>query len=273
MPPKRKLAKKARLMPKEKSKKQQKPFPFLSLPPELRDQIYELALTDEAITLVSKTKKNRRTVTRGPIPNDDGTWYYGSRRRRRARRAALLSQQSQQSEVQDQPNQLTPALLAVNKQVHSEALGYLYQQPIVVEDTYALHSFLASIGSNRSAVTEIVVRGWGGGRGAHKAMNFCAFPLLGLCNNLKKVVFDCEIGWYRAPERLARQLYRDGHIFFEAYGTANGGKDAAVDVLELSEWNFDKNNNWSYRRGGDSLPDKDGCKKRFQAELRKLLGC
>ncbi|KAK3104265.1 hypothetical protein LTR53_018576 [Teratosphaeriaceae sp. CCFEE 6253] len=56
----RRAAKKAKMSASvtSKPKKDGKPFPFLMLPPELRDYIYELALVDQAdLTLVSKTEK------------------------------------------------------------------------------------------------------------------------------------------------------------------------------------------------------------------------
>lgn len=64
---------------------------------------------------------------------------------------------------------------------------------------------------------------------------------------------------------MARQIYRDGHFFFEHFGAANGGKDAAIDVLEVSDSNFDK---W-YNRTENKPPEEN--QKDFEAELRKLL--
>ena len=167
---------------------------------------------------------------------------------------------------------LSPDLLAVSKQIQSEAVGYLYKQPIILEDTVALHTFLAAIGpSNRLQVTDLTVNAWGTGRGTHKAMNVAALTILAGCTNLKSIYLDCRIGWVRAPKQLALQLYRDGHYFFEAYGAANGRKDAAVDVLQLSECNYDRTNYYSWRMSADSLPASAEFKTQFQAELRKVL--
>ena len=239
-----------------KAAKNQKPFPSLLLPPELRNLIYELALTDpKGITLFCKTKNYRRTVTR-----NDFTDLESQRLRARSR----------------SQDRLVPALLAVNKQIHSEALGYLYQQPIILSDTYALHNFLSLIGSNRPMVTNLTVQGWGSGRGTNHAMNVCIFPLLGLCTNLENLFLDCTIGWVRTPQGLARQIYRDGHYFLEAYGRAKGRKDAGVDVLELRDSNFDRDGystSWWSRRRHVVLPEKDEFRTQFQAELRKMLGC
>ncbi|TKA60855.1 hypothetical protein B0A55_11773 [Friedmanniomyces simplex] len=265
---KRKVAKKAKGA--AKPKKNEKPFPFTRLPAELRDHIYELALTDDdGITLISKTKHYRRTVGPGPIvDNDNGGWHYDRRRRRRH---AIRLSQSQESQGPPARNGLTPALLAVSKQLHAEGINYLYQQSIILEDTYALHSFLATIGSNRLRVTDLTVKAWGTSRGAHKAMNFCSFTLLAGCTTLKKLFLDCTLGWRRDPKGLARQIYRDGLYFLEAYGAANGGKGAAVDILELSDANYDKTQGWA--RNQTVLPEKDGFKEQCQGELKRLLGC
>ncbi|KAK5136680.1 hypothetical protein LTR08_002333 [Meristemomyces frigidus] len=249
-----------------KAAKNYKPFPFMRLPAELRDIIYEMALTDPAgITLIAKTKDFRRTVGRGDIPDREYGGYY------RRRRQPPPSQETKPALTHDG---LVPALLAVNKQIHSEALGYLYQQPLVFTDTHALHSFLCVIGTNRAQATHLTVKGWGHGRGTHHAMNAAVFPLLGLCTKLETLFLDCEIGWIRNPQGLARQIFRDGHHFFEAYGSANGSKDAGVDVLELRESNFDRDLiNGGWRDRNKELPEKREFKTQFRAELTRLLGC
>ncbi|KAK5108113.1 hypothetical protein LTR62_008767 [Meristemomyces frigidus] len=159
-------AKKAKLIAKTPKKKQNaKPFRFLDLSAELRNRIYELALIDpNGISLVAKTKSFRRTVRRGLVlDNEDGESYWNSRRRNRCHASEHGGEAGFQLPV------LVPALLAVNKQIYAEAIGYLYQQAIAVEDTYALHTFVAGLGSHSSRVVHLTVKGWGHGRGTHKA--------------------------------------------------------------------------------------------------------
>lgn len=213
------------------------------------------------ITLVSKTKSYRRTVARGPIENDAAD--------------AVDDGQLQGTGHTHGPNQLIPNLLAVNKQIYSEAIGYLYMQPVIVEDTYALHSFLATIGSHRSKVTNIIVRNYGCGRGTHKAMNFCAFTLLATCVNLRSIFLDCEVVWDRTPKNLARRIYRDANYFLNEVGLAKGRRDAAIDLLQLNEWNFDRSRSrsWYMRTRNVEIPGQEGFKREFQTELRKLLRC
>ena len=240
----------------------------MSLPPELRDWIYELALTDDnGITLVSKTKAFRRTIARSPLQTIEGNYYC------RMRHARQQLGQKIDKDVEPEANPLAPNLLAVNKQIYSEGIGYLYKQSIILEDTMALHTFLAAIGpTNRLQLTDVTVRGWGNGRGTHKAMNVAALMMLAGCTNLRIFNLDCRIGWLRQPKHLAQQLYRDGHYFFEAYGAANGKKDAAVEVLQLDSWNFDRDNWFGWRGSADALPEKEKFKASFQKELKRLLG-
>ena len=234
----------------------------MSLPAELRDYIYELALTDEdGLALVSKTKGFRRTITRGIIYEDEVRYRYNNRQL-----------PVDEGDATPTYNPLSPSLLAVSKQINSEAISYLYKQQLVFEDTMSLHTFLTAIGpSNRLQLTNVTVKAWGNGRGTHKAMNVAALSMLAGCTNLQSLNLDCNIGWTRTPIQLARQIYRDGHYFLEAYGTANGRMDAAIEVLRLSEWNYNRDNYYSWRRSSSSLPGPDEFKKQFQAELRKLL--
>lgn len=152
-----------------------------------------------------------------------------------------------------------------------EGVAWLYQQRLILQDTMTLHTFLAAIGpSNRKVVTDIVVEGWGEGRGTHKAMNVAGLTSLADCTNLKSFRLDCRIPWRRQMRDLARQLYRDGHFFFEQFGAANSRKDAVVDVLELSDDNFEGGAGWLWhpRTGLSSVEEN---KEAFGAELRRLL--
>lgn len=214
------------------------------------------------MTLVSVTKAQRRTVRRGEIISDEHYYHH----RGGIRMDGTDSLPAQQTS-------LVPNLLAVNKQIHAEATAWLYQQPIILEDTMALHTFIAAIGpANRNAVTDIVVKGWGCGRGTHKAMNVAGMTILADCPNLKRFQLDCDISWRRGPKSIARQLYRDGHYFFERFGAVKRRKDAILDVLQLSECNFDQAGYWGYV-AKDSKEDVENLKKAYAAEMKKLLGC
>lgn len=203
--------------------------------------IYEYALTDNQVGIVAKTKAHRRTITRS----------------------------SAIDQVQ-YTNAFIPALLAVNKQINNEAATFLYRQPFIVEDTYALHSFLATIGpGNCAKLSDITVKAFGGGRGAHKAMNFAAFVLLSSCTNLESLMFDAYMRWHGGPKLLARTVYREGFHFLQAYGTAKGDIHAAVSIIKLSQINFSGSHDaW---RHSIVLLNETEFELKYQEELKGLL--
>ncbi|WPH05092.1 Hypothetical protein R9X50_00799100 [Acrodontium crateriforme] len=253
--------KKSKVTPK--APKKIKTFPFLSLPRELRDEIYEYALTDSsAVFLVSKTKIYRRCVERGPV----APCSYRARMLLKRQSRRQYPAESEISVAETTPNPFRPALLATCKQIHEEAINLLYGQEFVVADTLALHSFIAGIGpENRKRLIDITVNTVGTSRGTHKAMNFASLTALAACVNLKVLGFECNNGGYRGDGKsIARQIYRDGHYFFEAYGAANGAKDAAVDILNFPDNHFTR----SWRQTSrDSKTEKEA----FDKELRRLL--
>ncbi|KAK4503210.1 hypothetical protein PRZ48_006638 [Zasmidium cellare] len=271
--------KRARLTASKPKKAKREPaFRFLDLPAELRDEIYDLALTEpDGITLVAKTKKFRRIVTRGPITTQDDDYYYGLQRRRRYYWGYRNDGNNSQTTVIGQPTrQLVPNLLAVNKQIRDEASSILYKQEIVLESTTALHIFITSIGAyNRQLLSDITIKGWGAGRGVTKGHNFAALSILATCTNLKSLFVDCAVGCYRTPKRLARQIFRDSHYFLEAFGAANGRYDAAVDILVFDdERQFNKNARTRYYERTSQTQEREADpekKKEFEDELRKLL--
>lgn len=241
-----------------KKKKKQEPFRFLDLTAELRNEIYELALVEpNGLTLLSRTKSSRRSVTRGAISIIENQYYYGKSRRCRWYSGSATSTEAHHDRM------LVPNLLAVNQQIREEASSYLYKQDIILEDTTALLQFIATIGPyNRQLVNHIVVRGWGGGKflaayttrtrvdladtleggGVTRGHNFSALTMLASCTNLDSLYFDCTIGhhWESKPlQKLAGQIYRDAHHFLEAYARVNG-LDSALKVIQFGDRQFAK---------------------------------
>ncbi|OTA32549.1 hypothetical protein BTJ68_06780 [Hortaea werneckii EXF-2000] len=263
-PPKLQATKKFKKTRKKDSKKTN-PFPFMELPPEIRDLIYEFALTDSTdMAIVAHIQNKRRTVARRAIHGN--TLISAPRNTKKRKR-------SKQTTNDGEPCGLAPALLAVSKQLHTEAVGFLYHQPLIFEEPHALHSFLAGIGSHREYIRDVVLQHWGYRRGTKNAMNFAAFPLLGLCTNLKSLTFESAIGLRTRlnaqPEKVAELVYRNMHFFLEAYGAAKGRRDAAVDVIVLGEEVVDATSHRFYAVMEGS--SKEELRERFWVALRKLL--
>lgn len=256
-----------KLPPKKKAKKSPKkeeepPFRFLDLPPELRDMIYEMALTDvSGVALVPDTRNYRRTVSRGKVYGHDAyrrsPWYRSRRLKDGVKEIAPIE------------SRFVPALLAVNKQIHAESINSLYSQHFVFQDTVTMHNFLATIGSrNHQRLQHLEIMGWGHS-GVSKANNHSALTLLAGATNLKSLAFCCDVKYYSdKPRWIARRLYRDGHHFLEAYGSSNGRKDAAVDTIHLGMQTFQSL--WS---DVDLEPEKHNeLEQLVKKELRILLG-
>lgn len=232
---------KAKASKKATAKRNAKPkkkdiFPFLDLPPELRNTIYEYTLTDpDGMNIISKVQGHRRVVKRGSI---EKTTYRGWRHHHR--------QVETKRDGSGRPP-LRPVLLGVNRQINKEAATMLYGQTLHFEDTVALYHFLAQIGhANRLLVENVVLHAWGLS-GAQQNMNHPAFTMLAEAKSLQQLSIDCDIYYgystgVREMKKVASKLFRGAHPWFEAVGAARGSKDAALEILDLDGSNFGRVN-------------------------------
>lgn len=255
---KAKLKKKKDMKAKKTPKaKEPKPFRFLDLPPELRDMIYELALTDRnGVSIVACERGYRHSVRRGEV------YVPEAYRRGYFRQKRLLPDQEELPPIE---TKFIPAMLALNKQINAEAINYLYGHDFVFQNSAALHCLLATVGPrNQQRLINVDVMDWGR-EGAAKAMNYSSMTLLAGATNLKSLRFLCDVGyWSIRPNRVARRLFRDAVLFFEAYGRANGRKDAAVDILHFGDVSF---HTWAPQHQSPADAHES-----FKFELRRLLG-
>lgn len=237
--------------------KKEKSFRFLDLPAELRDMIYELTLADaNGVSIAGFQSGYRRIARRGPVYPPEA--YSHGRRSRYPKHG--------EPELCPISTEFVPALLAVNKQINAEAINYLYGHDFIFENTTALHSFLAPMSlRTQQRISSVEIMAWSRS-GEKQGHNYSGLTLLSGATNLKSLRIACNVSyWSNQPGRIAARIYRDAHWFFEAYGAANGRKDAAVDILELDESNFVS---W-YR----SQPvEMSVLVERFKVSLRGLLG-
>jgi hypothetical protein len=200
-------------------------FPFLRLPAEIRNIIYEECLSDpRGVSLCTATKHYRRTVERYISPKD---W---------DREYSPKSDNGDGVAVQNEPTlrPLVPSLLAVNKQIYQEARNILYENEFKLADPLALHSFIVDIGSQAAKLlTHVTLCSRIYGRSMQKGYNHSAFSMLASATNIKKLRIESLTNWRDAPSWAARQFYRDGFPWLEAVGAAKGKLDAALDLLEL----------------------------------------
>jgi hypothetical protein len=264
--PKKKKAKHAQ--------KAEKPFPFMELPPELRDMIYEYALTEvDDVGIATRTKAYRRTVCRALIQDED----YNYRQRQRYMQRATGRGKPKPGQVPDEEPRsyiLLSNLLAVSQQIHHEAVNILYGQDLKFHDADALHRFLAIIGPrNQKRLHSVEILNFCTGRNK-RTLNHCAFMSLAGATNLKTLRLNRADfrGYHSSAKGFARGLYGNAHFFLEAYGDANGRRDAAIDIIQLDDDVFDSFYTFRYRHG--AIPKQHSLEENkvlFRAELCRLL--
>lgn len=124
----------------------------MELPAELKNQIYDLAVRDEnGIFLISKTKAYRHTVQRSkPYGYEEPG---GGGRRSHYHLSYRIDQQTNTDPEPPPPAAFLPNILRLNHEIYAETQPILYgKNAFTVEDTTAMHGFLAQIGERISTL-------------------------------------------------------------------------------------------------------------------------
>ncbi|KAB5528805.1 hypothetical protein GE09DRAFT_1228563 [Coniochaeta sp. 2T2.1] len=206
--PRKKAKTKKRVSPKKKaSPPRPKPFPFMSLPPELRNKIYKLVLVDPNGVHISSWMSAYRRKARHVSPVNCGPsssrvsttilpaeWF----RLEKGTPGAPL----------DYKPRLVPSLLTTCKAVYAEGAGMLWTQKFRFADMTAMYSFLMNLRPETKAMLRhMTVIYWNGTR-THRFMNMPAFHLLAGVTNLDRLVFIEGVANH--PFRVARVPGADG---------------------------------------------------------------
>jgi hypothetical protein len=240
------------------------------LPAELRIKIYELALSDgRPLYIMSKTKAYRRLAVRCAFSTSFSLYrrYYDP-----------TYEITDEPDIAEPVEPAVPNLLAVSKTIWSEAAPFLYSGPIVAMDTYTLLNFMSQIGPRHAALLrDVTICMWCTSR-AHRSMNFPAMSLFAAAVNIEHLRIPGRLGWFwssrsgkdEAAKRLARKVFRDCYPWMMAFGREKGDYTAAVDVIELGDWNFHRQ---YFQR---TLDDNEANalkadKETYRTELRRLL--
>ncbi|KAL1797799.1 hypothetical protein ACET3X_004405 [Alternaria dauci] len=240
-------------------------FPFLDLPAEIRNMIYEYTLTDPAgINLAGTWKHKRRTVERITAKCQANISTNRNWTDTRLMNDNIRSQH-------EQPAALVPSLLAVSKQIHQECIDILYgNNEFIFANSFALYNFMINLGPRTAKhLKTLRIRGWLYGR-AMKAYNHSCFATLVWATNITAFHIDTRVGGYRATKYGAEQLYRDAFPWMEAVGLAQGKVDAVVDILQFGEDHFDIHQSTYHNLYG--APSNEQKQQEFRATLRKCLG-
>ncbi|KAF1980630.1 hypothetical protein K402DRAFT_399261 [Aulographum hederae CBS 113979] len=256
VPKKKKSKRKGSLKSKKDAKKDAKPFPFFKLPAELRNQIYEYALIDPnyGTHIVSKKFSYRHNVLRGiPRPKP----YNGP------------------------VCKLTTTLLRVSKQIHSEAAGLLYASPISFDSFTALHDFATYIGAGHRAMLKTLTIELGPRlMPSRKGKAFEAIAMLAQGGvNVEKLLLDGMLVPFNVagqPKPLARQVYRDAHVWIDAIARIRGA-DKATETIDLGVENWYNSVDGKKLRDGTMAKTEEMKTKEaeiradYRAELKRLI--
>ncbi|OIW31431.1 hypothetical protein CONLIGDRAFT_631375 [Coniochaeta ligniaria NRRL 30616] len=248
----RKKARKA--PPKQKAVPRQKIFPFMSLPPELRNKIYELALIDPNGVHIRSVKGWYRPQVGHCSPQhclpSPGYARFSSYQWLRPDGAKTGPTPS--GVPVDYKPSLVPALLATCKTINAEAAPMFWGQPFYVADMTAMHAFLVRMSPvSMALMREVTIITWSASR-THKVMNMPTFGLLrGVVNLQRLTIFDTitNVSYRisRGPDgdaerakQVARKVWRDCFPWLEVM-LDTGGIEAVGKVFKLAEDNFKVN--------------------------------
>ncbi|KAL8937536.1 MAG: hypothetical protein Q9216_004378 [Gyalolechia sp. 2 TL-2023] len=230
-------------------------FPFTSLPPELKNKIYNYLLTcGHEVPIIWKLRQYRHVAALGDTETFQSFLQRGRYRPFSPSRNVL------------KPS-FGPNILVLNHQMHAETSAILYGANLFAfEDTRALHAFCANIGpKNCALLRQLAVKHMGYSKGS-KALNNPAFAMLGRAVNLTRLAMDCSIHYSGRGEQIARQFYRDAHHWIEAVASSKGRRDAALDIIELGVQNVR-----GFEYSDDAHGELRALTKSFRAELRRML--
>lgn len=239
------------------------PFPFRSLPPELRLKVYEFTLA---------TPKGARLRRRTFGPFSSRGWYKWEHDTSAITGGRLCRP--------------TVALLATCKMIEREALHVLYSQPLHFADVRTARHFLPSLRPTTLALLrDVTLSSWNLGRGCLTRSVWNSIIIIHLCHVGKirrlriggKIVpggdqasRDGDMAWRRAHcgqpwgQLLAEGLYQEWSPFLRAMAYERG-VDAVLRTLDLGDDCF-------YDRFcGPYTYDNSGRRKR-QPAVRPPLG-
>ncbi|CAK4030770.1 Hypothetical predicted protein [Lecanosticta acicola] len=181
------------------------PFRFLELDKEIRARVYKeyfacKGIINEPIVLDGKRSTNKEAYAKSYA---DG-------------------------------NKNRVALLAVCKEIKSEATEILYTQTLKFDSTATLMDFLSSLETEqRARLQDIEIRNF------NRATARNTLNLLAEATNLKRVHFDFGVSTETDPGKAAKAFHAETYKFFKVLGASKeGGPTAVVEILNFTKSAF-----------------------------------
>ncbi|EKG12099.1 hypothetical protein MPH_10810 [Macrophomina phaseolina MS6] len=196
-------------------------FPFLSLPRELRDMIYEYAVgSPTTVHIPDKEPYTSKTIY---IIETQARYRHHARR-------ADRTNCSKRYEV----NPIAASLLGVNKQIHAEAAPVLYSaNRFRFSDPVAMHTFVNQLSRpTRGLLRSVELSSWFARRSYCCAFNSAVFGIMAEgCTGVREFRF-----WHwtyeRQPRWEARRIYRWAYQWLDVLAaTKKGGVAEVLSVL------------------------------------------
>lgn len=126
------------------------------------------------------------------------------------------------------------------------------------------------IGSaNRGLLTKVVIKHWDISAKKNQQTR-SAFTWLMDATKLQSLHIDCSMGLVSGVNGRVKQIYFACQKFIEAYGAAKGRKDAAVDVIQLADSNFETKSFYGWRNAQENI-DAETNKAAYVKGLAEIL--
>lgn len=245
----------------------------MSLPPEIKNMIYQYALVSAyEIPVVSVGKTYSPTLRIG-LPDEVPF----SKFRRTGYGYRKYEDYGRDAPMRLVRPSMAPTLLAVNHEIHAQTQAMLYgANTFAFEDAKTLLAFFATVGpTNCAGIQEVSIKYWGES-GTLKPLNLATFAVLASAVNLKSLNLDHEVDRLTGSQ-AAQPFFRAAHPWLVAPGVNKGRPHAAVDVVRLGiqhvRWaNVRSLSNLSPEEISSVRRELEDKTKVFRRKLRKLLG-
>ncbi|KAJ4349981.1 uncharacterized protein N0V89_008602 [Didymosphaeria variabile] len=204
---------KAASIPKKSKKQKESRFPFLELPGEIRNMIYEHALT-----------ATDRHIDIHRVLDDD------TKARTKPVRQSKYSGKRKYKDIVHQ-------LLRVNRQIHDEATPILYSQNAFnFFDAQGLASFLGRYSLHVRDLSHVVIcENLHFNRGTGQSIE-TAFSLLAFAENLQSLKLDLTWSKNGNVKDAAQTFYHMARNWLQAVGLRKGDKRAGMDILVFEDF-------------------------------------
>ncbi|KAF2664270.1 hypothetical protein BT63DRAFT_444041 [Microthyrium microscopicum] len=209
-------------------------FPFMLLPGEIRNQIYDWCLTNDREAAIEVQDPPNDHPERVRIERE-----YGNENTMPYKRFTL--------------NALEPKILRLTKVIHKEAASILYSRCFIFGSAKAVVAFLAAIGPQHCLLLRQIVFGRGRNFDFKRSEIFAMFQLLTAYTNIASIKFNARfpLVYY---ERITFQNSRDSFFvkgfiqmiwdlsesWFRAMAVEQGNIFAGVTVFSIEQvfWEF-----------------------------------